>query len=70
MGKGSIYVGIDVEKQCLKGNDYRNPLLKEDYLLSEYPGSGLKFEGFEIPFLKQAVQLCIKAHKLCITILL
>lgn len=62
--KGSIYVGIDVEKQCLKGNGYRNPWLKEDYLLSEYPGSGLKFEGFEIPFLKQAVQLCIKAHKL------
>jgi len=61
---GSVYVGMDVEKESLIGCGLTSTSDKRQGLLTSHPDSGIIFEGYPIPYLKNAVDLCIKAHKL------
>lgn len=62
--KGSVYVGIDVENECLKKYGYFNLEDKNNSITEKHPDSGIIFKGYEIPYLKDAVDLCIKTHNL------
>lgn len=62
--KGSVYVGIDVEMETLNANGYFNLSDKLNSLSTEHPDSGIVFESYKIPGLKDAVELCIKAHSI------
>lgn len=65
--EGSIYVGIDFKNLCLKQYGFRSPWHEGEGLIQVHPDSGLKFAGFQIPFLKEAVDLCLKAHAIFYT---
>ena len=62
--KGSVYVGIDIENECLKGSGYCNLSDKEKGLITQHPDSGVVFDGYKIPGLREAAELCLKAHRL------
>ena len=61
---GSIYVGVDIEKECLKEYGLYNTGDPVCTFLDKHPDSGITFKDYKIPFLKEAIQLCIKAHNL------
>jgi hypothetical protein len=61
---GSIYVGIDIKNSCLKEYGYYSLHVKNKSLVSSHPDSGIIFKGYPLPFLKEAVELCLKAHRL------
>lgn len=61
---GSVYVGINVENESLVGFGLTSPSDNREGLLSSHPDSGIIFDGYPLPFLKDAVDLCIKAHRL------
>jgi hypothetical protein len=61
-GKGALYVGFDYEKSELKGPGFYHPAIKDKALAEKHPDSGVVFDGYKIPFLKEAVDLCLKAH--------
>ena len=61
---GSIYVGIDIKKECLKEYGLYNTGDPVCTFLNKHPDSGITFKDYKIPFLKEAIQLCIKAHNL------
>jgi len=60
----SIYVGIDIDKECLKEIGFTSPFDLRTGLHFSHPDSGIKFQGYKIPYIKEAVELCQKAHKL------
>ena len=62
--KGSIYVGIDIQNNCLKKYGYFHPEISNMGLVEKHPDSGIIFEGYEISELQHAVDLCLRAHKL------
>jgi hypothetical protein len=62
--KGSVCVSIDIEHECLKGEGYYNLSVAEKSTTAKHPDSGIVFDGYPLPHLKNAVGLCIKAHKL------
>ena len=61
---GSVYVGIDPENNCLKEFGYYSLHVKNKSLCTSHPDSGIVFKGYKIPFLKEAIELCLKAHQL------
>ena len=61
---GSVYVGIDVKKNCLKEFGFTSASDKRSGILTAHPDSGIIFKDYEIPFLKDTVDLCIRAHRL------
>lgn len=61
---GSVYVGIDIERSCLKEFGYTSLSDTRPGLLTEHPDSKIVFKDYYIPFIKEAVDLCIKAHRL------
>jgi len=61
---GSVYAGIDPLTGCLKEYAVTSIEDKRLGLLKEHPDSGVVFKGYRIPFLKEAVDLCLKAHRL------
>lgn len=62
--KGSIYVGIDLEKDCLKADGYCSLDVKGQSIVHKHPDSGIVFHDYPVPGLKDAVELCLKAHNL------
>ncbi len=62
--KGSVYVGIDIASNRLKKYAYYHPHLKGGALVESHPDSRIVFENYEIPQLQDAVDLCLKAHRL------
>jgi hypothetical protein len=62
--KGSVYVGIDNESLCLKEFGYYNLDVRDKSLVLEHPDSRIAFKGYTVPFLKDAIDLCLKAHNL------
>ncbi len=62
--KGSVYVGLDVEKGVLKADGYQNLQGSKSGIVLEHPDSRIEFRDYPIPFLKEAIGLCIKAHGL------
>ena len=61
---GSIYVGIDIHKECLTEFGLTSVTDKRSGLLKKHPDSGIPFKDYKIPYLQQAVELCLKAHRL------
>lgn len=59
--KGGIAVGINMDNGTLKSIG----IIKPPYGTStfEHPNTHVKFEGFEIPFYKEAEQLAVSLHK-------
>lgn len=64
-GKGAIYVGIDPLKDELKGFGYFHPTRGAIQATEKHPDSNIIFNKFKINGLKNAVDLCIKAHRYC-----
>ena len=62
--KGSVYVGIDVNNECLRAFGYCNLDDKVKSIVKRHPDSQIEFGGYKIPGLIDAVELCIKAHRL------
>ena len=61
--QGSLYVGINVEKECLFGNGLTSTSDKRQGLLPSHPDSEIIFEGYPFPYLNEAIDLCIRAHR-------
>ena len=62
--KGSVYVGIDITRECLKADGYCNLSDKTNGVITRHPDSGIEFGEYKIPGLFDAVELCLKAHKI------
>jgi len=65
--EGSIYVGIDFRKQCLKKYGLRSPWHEGPGLYEKHPDSKIIFEGYPIPFIREARDMCLSAHRLFYT---
>lgn len=61
---GSVYVGIDAEKDTLGEFGITSLSDKRPGIMFEHPDSLIKFKDYEIPHLKDSVELCLKAHNL------
>lgn len=61
--KGSVYVGIDINKQCLKKYGYYHPDVGSEGRVEKHPDSGVIFEGYPLPQLTEAIEMCLKAHR-------
>jgi hypothetical protein len=61
---GSVYVGIDLNKKCLKEFGFCNLSDKDRSIITEHPNSKVVFKDYPIPFLQEAVNLCLRAHQL------
>lgn len=59
--KGGIAVGINMDNGTLRSIGIIKPAYGTS--VTEHPNSHIKFEGFEIPFYKEAEQLAITLHK-------
>ncbi len=62
-GKGAVYVGIDPEKNKLKAFGYFHPANFSGTITMTHPDSGIRFSDYTIPFLDEAVKICLYAHK-------
>jgi hypothetical protein len=62
--KGSIYVGINVIAGCLKEYGFHNLAESSQSVSEHHPDSGIMFKGYRIPYLLEAVDLCLNAHRL------
>ena len=59
--KGGIAVGINMEDGTLMSHGIIKPAFGTS--IYEHPNSHIKFEGYQIPFYKEAERLAIKLHK-------
>lgn len=62
--KGAIYVGIDLDRECLKEFGFHNLSDPKNNVSLKHPDSGVIFKGYHIPYLQKGVNLCIQAHRL------
>lgn len=62
--KGAVYVGIDSDGNCLRKEGYFHPGYGTSGMVLKHPDSGIVFDGYSIAYLKDSVDLCIKAHHL------
>ena len=60
--KGGVFVGIDMEKGRLMEKGFLKPGFGTS--TKEHPDTHVVFQGFEIPYYKEADALAIKLHKL------
>lgn len=60
--KGSVYVGIDPDNECLKRFGITSPTDVKAGIQYAHPDSKLLFDNYPIPFLKDAIKLCCHAH--------
>ena len=63
-GNGSVYVGINYRESVLKGPGHYHPAIQGRALAEQHPDTGIEFNGYYIPYLKEAVDLCSQAHRL------
>lgn len=60
---GGCFVGIDTDKGVLKGIGHQ--LLEHGgNIYTSHPDTNFKFEGFEIPYFKEAKEMCIMASSI------
>lgn len=64
-GKGAVYVGIDPFKDELSGFGYFHPTRGAVQTTVKHPDSNIEFDKYRIDGLKEAVELCISAHRYC-----
>lgn len=58
-GKGGLEIAVDSEGKLEKYAYYRPGFGTK---VERHPDSGLKFEGYQIPFYKEAIDLCLRFH--------
>lgn len=59
--KGGVFVGVDMQTGRLMSRGFMKPGYGTSSF--EHPDSKVKFEGYEIPFYKQAEQMAVRLHK-------
>lgn len=59
--KGGVFVGIDMENGCLMDTGFLKPQYGTS--VKEHPDSKVKFNGYQIPFYKEAEGMASKLHK-------
>ncbi len=62
--RGSVYVGIDLEHECLLEYGIHNLSEPGRSVAREHPDTREQFKGLKIPFLCEAAELCKAAHRL------
>lgn len=62
-GKKSIYVGFDKFNNCLSDKGFYHPHFRKKFVYF-HPDSKIKFKGYKINYLNEAIELCKKAHRL------
>ena len=58
-GKGGLEIAVDSEGKLEKYAYYRPGFGTK---VERHPDSGIKFEGYQIPFYKDAIDLCLRFH--------
>lgn len=61
---GSVYVGIDIDNESLKEYGYYNAEDKNNTITKKHPDTDVIFKGYNIPYLKESVNICKKVHSL------
>jgi hypothetical protein len=61
-GKGAIYVGFDHKSEKLKKKGFYHPSVNNKGIVYKHPDNDTIFDGYKIDGLKEAVELCKKAH--------
>lgn len=61
--KGSVYVGFDPQSETLAKYGFYHPAYPGESRVAEHPQSKVRFQGYKIPGLAAAVDLCIRAHR-------
>ncbi len=59
---GGLAIGIDTEKQSLREFGFYKP--NHGTKVAIHPDTGIRFKGYSIPFLQEAIDLAIEFHKL------
>ncbi|MGD8386661.1 MAG: sugar-transfer associated ATP-grasp domain-containing protein, partial [Desulfobacteraceae bacterium] len=59
---GGVIIPIDKETGRLKKHGFLQP--GTGTLVTKHPDTGMEFEGFEVPYYKEMVELIMKLHKL------
>ncbi len=62
-GKGAVYVGLDINNECLKEFGYYHPSIPEKTITSLHPDSQIIFKDYNLPYIKEALEICLKAHQ-------
>jgi hypothetical protein len=62
--RGSVYVGINYQNSILVGWGYYHPSISGFARVEEHPDTGIKFDGYSVPFLRESVQICLEGHRL------
>ena len=57
---GGVFVGIDMEKGVLKDRGFMKPQFGTS--VKEHPDTHVVFEGFEIPYYKEAQEMAVRLH--------
>lgn len=60
--KGGVFVGIDAETGKLKEFGFLKP--KYGTKVTEHPDTHIRFEGYQIPYYKEAENMVVELHKL------
>lgn len=63
-GDDAIFVGIDISASCLKKYGFYHPCSSKGTITDSHPDSRIRFEGYRMPELNEAVELCKRAHRL------
>lgn len=66
-GKGSLIVGIDLERECLLEQGYYNLSDPRGSCTKRHPDSGVVFRDHPLPGLQLAVDMCLRAHEILYT---
>lgn len=61
--EGSVYVGLNPEESCLRVWGFFHPAIPEKSITVRHPDSGIVFENYQLPWLNEAVEICLKAHQ-------
>jgi hypothetical protein len=59
---GGILIRLNMEKGCLEGYGYTLPEFSGNKF-DRHPATGVAFDGYEIPYAREAVQLAIQLHQ-------
>lgn len=63
-GDGGIYIGVNYEQSRLHQTGYGLDRKGKVITYAKHPDSGILFEGYSLPYITQAIEICLKAHKL------
>jgi len=64
LSTGGCSVGVDLSSGVLRRNAYSKMKYRGTEVLTEHPVTRVRFENFKIPFLKEAMEMVLKAAEL------